>query len=148
MSKKSLKIALFIVLTSYATSIISSCERQFNLVIQSSNLDQALYNYFKNLDPDNTDINTLIKNTFDTENQDVVDFVVAQTDHVNLAVSIFKKHFTPDEIKCILDFHTSATGQKFGAYFPNIMTEYSQALDTKINGIKMAMVAYAKNKQD
>jgi len=114
---------------------------------QETQLNQDLYHFLKNLDPENIDLLDLIKAHFDTDNQEVINFIAEQTDHVNLALSIFKKHFTNNEIQQILDFHTSVVGQKFGVIFPSVMQDYKQALEDKMQAIKAAIIAYAKEQQ-
>ncbi len=112
-----------------------------------SEIDQALFDWLQAIDPQSSDLIGLIKSHFETDNQDVINFISEQADHVNLAVSIFKEHFTNSEIAQILAFHTSEIGQKFGATFPAVIQAYQQALNDKIEAIKSAIIAYAKEQQ-
>jgi hypothetical protein len=108
----------------------------------------SLFQWFQKLDPQNSDLIDLIQAHFETDNPEVINFIVELTDHINLAVSVFRKHFTKNEIQQILDFHTSDVGQKFGAVFPTVMHDYKEALDDKLIAIKTAIIAQAKTQQN
>lgn len=114
---------------------------------QESETDLALFRWLQELDPQNSDLFDLIRSHFETDNQEVLNFIAEKTDHVNLEVTAFKKHFTNQEIQQILDFHASAVGQKFGTLFPSVMQDYKHALENQILAIKAAIIAYAKTQQ-
>ncbi len=114
----------------------------------ANEIDLALFNWLQALDPQNSDLIGLIKEHFETDSQDVINFIAEQCDHVNLACAVFKQHFTNEEILEIIRFHNSEVGRKFGATFPAVMQDYKKALDSKIEAIKSAIVAYAKKQQE
>lgn len=152
MASKSAILLVLLSLNFYANSINQNHDLNLD---QQEALDQQeliayrdlLYDYFTDLMAQDEEMANLIEEHFGTNNPAVVKFLTQQIDPIGLAIITFKQHFTLEETRQIVAFHTSDTGRKFGNLFPLVLQDYKQALDLKIENLKIAITAIILKKE-
>lgn len=152
MASKSAILLVLLSLNFYANSndLTNSITQNHDLNLeQQEMIDQQefiayrdlLYDYFADLMTQDEEMANLIEEHFGTNNPTVVTFLTQQIDPIGLAIIVFKQHFTLEETRQIVAFHTSDTGRKFGNLFPLVLQDYKQALDLKIENLKITITA-------
>lgn len=158
MATKSAILLVLIFLGSYANSNDNNCNVSHVLDTDQNPqaiLDQQefsayqelLYDYFTDLMAQDEEMSNLIEEHFGTNNPTIVNFLIQQIDPIGLAIGTFKQHFTLEETRQIVAFHTSDVGRKFGNLFPLVLQDYKQALDLKIQHIQLAITAVVLKKE-